>query len=311
MNRNKQVWIVRAKPHGNVRIDEFLRDDLVALGWTNLGSLAGKNRAQIKSALRKFYPNDPRNLGVSASQLDTFVNRVVDGDGLIVPHPDGETVYIGAFRGGYRYDKTKDTESKGYPHQRKVVWRSKFPISRKTLPAGIIRKLRAQQPIIATDASPMSSVSKRGAESEAQVRRGLRVMAADADTDGNFFSLEGKLRQVLRSEPQRDRELREKKIRRALKAGGGRLRCEVPGCEFDFEAVYGRLGRGFAHVHHVNQFASGDGQRITREDELKIICANCHAMVHRHGECRKMEELIPRRRRPGTRKERQLEPSAR
>ena len=30
----------------------------------------------------------------------------------------------------------------------------------------------------------------------------------------------------------------------------GHLLCEVPGCGFDFETRYGRIGRGFAHVHH-------------------------------------------------------------
>src|SRR5688572_415653 len=109
MMRNKRAWIVRARPHGHVRIDEFLRDDLVALGWPNLGTLAGSDRAQIRSALRRFYRNDPHNLGLSAGQLDTFVNCVADGDGVIVPHPDGVGVYMGEFRGGYRYDKTKDT----------------------------------------------------------------------------------------------------------------------------------------------------------------------------------------------------------
>jgi 5-methylcytosine-specific restriction protein A len=91
----------------------------------------------------------------------------------------------------------------------------------------------------------------------------------------------------------RDHALREKKIRQALPLGGGRLICEVPRCGFDFEAVYGELGKHFAHVHHRKQLKSGE--RVTKPGDLAIVCANCHAMIHRHGECRQIEELIPPR----------------
>ncbi len=48
----------------------------MALGWPQLGSLAGKDLAQIKSAVRDVYRiKDKRELGRSAGLLDTFVNR--------------------------------------------------------------------------------------------------------------------------------------------------------------------------------------------------------------------------------------------
>lgn len=59
----------------------------------------------------------------------------------------------------------------------------------------------------------------------------------------------------------------------------GRLACEV--CEFDFLEVYGERGRGFAECHHVVPLAEVNFYRNTRLDDLAIVCANCHRMLHR------------------------------
>jgi hypothetical protein len=92
----------------------------------------------------------------------------------------------------------------------------------------------------------------------------------------------------------REAALRDAKIRQALsRARDGRLRCQVPGCKFCFEDVYGPLGAGYAHVHHLNALAGGDEPVVTTLDDLAIVCANCHAMIHRKGECRPLEGLIP------------------
>lgn len=92
----------------------------------------------------------------------------------------------------------------------------------------------------------------------------------------------------------REAALRDAKIRKALSdASDGRLRCEVPGCGFCFEDVYGALGAGYAHVHHLNALAGGDEPVRTTLDDLAVVCANCHAMIHRNGECRPLEGLLP------------------
>lgn len=57
-------------------------------------------------------------------------------------------------------------------------------------------------------------------------------------------------------------------------------RCVV--CELDFEERYGDLGHGFIHVHHevplslIKQTYFVDPIR-----DLKPVCPNCHAMLHR------------------------------
>lgn len=96
----------------------------------------------------------------------------------------------------------------------------------------------------------------------------------------------------------RERSLRDAKIRDAIKdAHDGRLRCEVPGCGFCFEEVYGKLGEQFAHVHHLDALNRNADEVTTTLKDLAIVCANCHAMIHRNNECRPMDGLVVGRRR--------------
>jgi hypothetical protein len=62
-------------------------------------------------------------------------------------------------------------------------------------------------------------------------------------------------------------------------AATGRLVCEV--CDFDFAAVYGELGSGFAECHHNQPLAEAAAERLTTLADLAVVCANCHRMLHR------------------------------
>ena len=59
----------------------------------------------------------------------------------------------------------------------------------------------------------------------------------------------------------------------------GRLACEV--CDFDFQRVYGDLGVGFAECHHKLPLSKLLPGQMTHLDDLAIVCANCHRMLHR------------------------------
>lgn len=95
----------------------------------------------------------------------------------------------------------------------------------------------------------------------------------------------------------RESRLREAKLAASQKSSGGRLRCEVPGCGFDFQEVYGAPGEGYAHVHHVDPLAERSAPTKTRLSDLAVVCANCHAMIHRGGVTRKMKGLVTKARR--------------
>jgi len=53
-------------------------------------------------------------------------------------------------------------------------------------------------------------------------------------------------------------------------------------CGFDFEKQYGEIGREFIHVHHEVPLAeSKQEQDVDPVDDLKPVCPNCHAIIHR------------------------------
>jgi len=56
--------------------------------------------------------------------------------------------------------------------------------------------------------------------------------------------------------------------------------CQV--CEFDFEKVYGALGKEYIHVHHLIPLKDiGEKYNPDPEKDLIPVCPNCHAMLHR------------------------------
>ncbi len=59
----------------------------------------------------------------------------------------------------------------------------------------------------------------------------------------------------------------------------GRFFCEA--CGFDFEKVYGELGRGFIEAHHTIAVSTLSENSETRVSDIAMLCPNCHRMVHR------------------------------
>lgn len=53
-------------------------------------------------------------------------------------------------------------------------------------------------------------------------------------------------------------------------------------CGFNFGRVYGPLGAGFIHVHHLRQLSEiGERYVVDPIQDLRPVCPNCHAMLHR------------------------------
>lgn len=63
-------------------------------------------------------------------------------------------------------------------------------------------------------------------------------------------------------------------------------------CGFDFFKVYGELGLGFIHVHHVRDVAVQGQTTINPKKDLVPVCPNCHAMLHKRSKpARSVEDL--------------------
>jgi hypothetical protein len=55
--------------------------------------------------------------------------------------------------------------------------------------------------------------------------------------------------------------------------------CRV--CGFDFEYCYGKLGKGFIHVHHLTPVSRiGEEYKVDPKKDLLPVCPNCHDMLH-------------------------------
>jgi 5-methylcytosine-specific restriction endonuclease McrA len=93
----------------------------------------------------------------------------------------------------------------------------------------------------------------------------------EIDDPAQFW--EGSVRRVSVNAYERDPA-----ARRACIAHFG-LSCQI--CGFDFAAVYGQLGLGFIHVHHLRPLSAiGSGYTVDPIHDLLPVCPNCHAMLH-------------------------------
>lgn len=87
-----------------------------------------------------------------------------------------------------------------------------------------------------------------------------------------FF--EGASRRVLVNAYERNRRARNECLRHRGRS------CSV--CGFDFEARYGPSAAGYIQVHHVVPIAQVEGEyRVDPVADLRPVCANCHAVIHR------------------------------
>ena len=67
--------------------------------------------------------------------------------------------------------------------------------------------------------------------------------------------------------------------------------CKI--CNFDFAKVYGIIGEGFIHIHHLVPLSLiGKAYIVNPITDLVPVCPNCHAMLHKRNPPFTIEELI-------------------
>ena len=85
---------------------------------------------------------------------------------------------------------------------------------------------------------------------------------------------EGSIRQIQVNAYERNNQARKK----CIEYYG--LNCYV--CKFNFEKVFGEIGKGFIHVHHIIPLAEINQEyEVNPIQDLRPLCPNCHAMIHR------------------------------
>jgi 5-methylcytosine-specific restriction protein A len=63
-------------------------------------------------------------------------------------------------------------------------------------------------------------------------------------------------------------------------------------CGIDFKSMYGDIGQGFIHIHHIIPISKQRGAyEVDPINDLVPLCPNCHAMAHRRTPPVSIEEL--------------------
>ncbi|WP_340392470.1 HNH endonuclease [Paenibacillus sp. FSL E2-0190] len=63
-------------------------------------------------------------------------------------------------------------------------------------------------------------------------------------------------------------------------------------CEINFEDVYGEIGEGFTHVHHLKPLHElKEEYEVDPVNDLRPVCPNCHAMLHKKEPVYTIDEL--------------------
>ncbi|BBL74327.1 HNH endonuclease [Methylomagnum ishizawai] len=95
---------------------------------------------------------------------------------------------------------------------------------------------------------------------------------------------EGAKKRITVNAYERDKNARNK----AIEAHG--VNCKI--CNMHFEEIYGELGIGFIHVHHIKPLHTiNETYKVNPEIDLIPVCPNCHAILHRSKNPISIDEL--------------------
>jgi hypothetical protein len=105
-----------------------------------------------------------------------------------------------------------------------------------------------------------------------------KVVAVEPEKELEPLSVEeGKKRLKSHYERERSPALKKRAIELFKKAHRGRISCEA--CRCRFSSKYGPRGENVIEVHHTVPIRDLDGRR-SRVEDLVLLCANCHRVVH-------------------------------
>jgi len=110
----------------------------------------------------------------------------------------------------------------------------------------------------------------------------VTIVYPDDIEDNNLF--EGTKKQILVNAYERSSQARQECINEYG------YKCTI--CKFDFEKTYGVIGKNFIHVHHIKPLSEIDEKyKINPIKDLRPVCPNCHAMLHRRKPAYGLEEI--------------------
>jgi len=121
-----------------------------------------------------------------------------------------------------------------------------------------------------------------------QTLRAKLYKVEDDDQTLTDSVIEGQILYKLHKVRERDKDIVKAKKQQALSMVGC-LACEA--CVFDFGKGYGEIGFGYIECHHRTPLSTFKVQTKTTLDDLALVCANCHRVLHRAIDTLTVEDL--------------------
>jgi predicted HNH restriction endonuclease len=237
-------------------------------GCSRLGIAAITYLPLLKTDLSKHSYGEPKKLWdqlkpAQKASLRRVAYEMKAGD-IIYVKQGPKIINKGVVTGSYHYDskfRLKTPDNYPWAHQVPVKWTPEFPA---------IKILLGAEQLVVKILTP-NDVKKI----EATVRKTSKDILRKEAIEGEIFRKEA----IFRS--------RNRALIQAKKANSD-YRCEV--CGFNFEETYGEIGQDYIIAHHVKLISSGVTK--TTIDDIVLLCANCHAMVHIQNRLITIEKLL-------------------
>lgn len=209
---------------------------------------------------------------------------IVDGDGArSVDLPDGVSLVEGADERGF-YPSVPGSVLLNIPYEPAARFAESIVSIRQALLESVRLAARRRAGRGVQEGHRQQAVSSIAARLGRALPSPGFLGGVHEQSSKALILMEGALRRVVSSEYERSSAARD-----ACIAHHGSS-CMI--CGFSFEAVYGALGAGFIHVHHIVPLASVGGAYVVNPiTDLAPVCPNCHAMLHRGDSPMSVEDL--------------------
>lgn len=121
-----KLFQVKTQPLGVERVQEFLQENYVCIGYIGVGDLENAGKEEIRKRLVLAGSAEGAELDAALDNLLVFVQDMQDGDYVLIA--DEEWAYLGDL-GDYFYMDAYDSAEDGRCHRRGVTWLKSVPLA--------------------------------------------------------------------------------------------------------------------------------------------------------------------------------------
>lgn len=254
-------WIIAAGSDGFMW-DEFLSEDNIRLGFDEFD--AGDLSEYATKELLVEKAKGIHRSAKAAGMLWNFGAEMKVGDYVFVRRAFQSLLGVGIVSSPYRHEPNRQI----YLHVRDVHW-IRTDVQPKPESINFARDAFVQ---LKPDDPKCAILHNMFQLDDLEPTIGNSIFPNDV-TNPELYP-EGSVSRVSVNRYERDPRARSECIRHHGPA------CSV--CEFDFQKVFGKLGSGHIHVHHITPLSDvGDGYVVNPIEDLIPVCPNCHAMLHK------------------------------